>query len=276
MSEFTQKVQESIFGPFRSSIWEPFCQAIDRYSLIQEGDRIAVCISGGKDSMLMAKLMQLYQPLSPVPFEVRYLIMDPGYHERNRQKVESNAQLLEIPYTLYESDIFAIANHQEKNPCFLCAKMRRGCLYARAQEMGCNKIALGHHFDDVIETTVMAMFYGAQLQAMPPILDSRNFPGMQLIRPLYMVREEDIIRWAEENGLSFIQCACRFTEEAELHGGEGHLSKRKETKQLLRELRETHPNVEQNIFDAIHHVDLDAVLEWKTQGKRHTFLERES
>ena len=269
-------IERSLITKFRKTIWRPFIEACRQYELVQAGDRIAVCISGGKDSMLLAKLMQELHKHSDVPFELVFLVMDPGYNPRNREKIEQNAALLQIPVTIFESEIFAAADSTDRNPCYLCARMRRGYLYSKARELGCNKIALGHHFNDVIETTVMAMFYGAQLQAMPPILDSRNFPGMQLIRPLYMLREEEIIRWAGENGLSFIQCACRFTEEAELHGGEGHLSKRKETKQLLRELRETHPNVEQNIFDAIHHVDLDAVLEWKTQGKRHTFLERES
>lgn len=205
-------IERSIIKKYRKELWTPFIVAVKRYELVQAGDKIAVCISGGKDSMLMAKLMQELQRHSDVPFELVFLVMDPGYNEINRQKIESNAALLNIPITIFETDVFAVANNSDKSPCYLCARMRRGYLYKKAQELGCNKIALGHHFNDVIETTVMSMFYGSQLQAMPPKLHSTNFPGMVLIRPLYCVREEDIIAWKRYNDLEFIQCACRFTE----------------------------------------------------------------
>ena len=205
-------IERSIIKKFRKTIWNPFTLAVRQYQLIQPGDKIAVCISGGKDSMLMAKLMQLLQRYSEVPFEVVFLVMDPGYNEINRNKIESNAALLHIPITVFETDVFAVANSSEKNPCYLCARMRRGYLYSKAQELGCNKIALGHHFNDVIETTVMSMFYGSQMQAMLPKLHSTNFAGMELIRPLYCIHEEDILAWKQYNNLEFIQCACRFTE----------------------------------------------------------------
>ena len=207
-----QKIERSIIKKFRKQLWTPFIVAIKRYELIQAGDKIAVCISGGKDSMLMAKLMQELQRHSEVPFELVFLVMDPGYNEVNRQKIESNAAILNIPITIFETNIFDVANNSDKSPCYLCARMRRGHLYKKAQELGCNKIALGHHFNDIIETTVRSMFYGSQLQAMPPKLHSTNFPGMTLIRPLYCVREADIIAWSRYNELEFIQCACRFTE----------------------------------------------------------------
>ena len=248
--------------------------AVRAYELIRPGDKIAVCISGGKDSMLMAKLMQILQRHSEVPFEAEYLIMDPGYNEINRRKVESNAKLLDIPYTLFESDIFEIANSQEKNPCFLCAKMRRGCLYGKARELGCNKIALGHHFSDVIETTVMAMFYGAQLQAMLPKLHSTNFEGMELIRPLYCVHEDDILAWKRYNELEFIQCACRFTENCTACDNGGGGSKRQEIKTLLRRLKRDNPNIEKSIFRSIHAVNLDTFPGYKEKGTAHSFLER--
>ena len=208
---FAQRVESSLLKEFRKPIWRPFMNAVRAYELIKPGDKIAVCISGGKDSMLMAKLMQILQRHSEVPFEAEYLIMDPGYNEINRSKVESNGKLLDIPYTLFESDIFEIANSQEKNPCFLCAKMRRGCLYGKARELGCNKIALGHHFNDVIETTVMGMLWGGQLQGMMPKLHSKNFPGMELIRPLYRVHEEDIIAWKNAHELSSPSSTARWT-----------------------------------------------------------------
>ena len=207
-----QLIERSIIKKYRKELWTPFIVAVKRYELIQANDKIAVCISGGKDSMLMAKLMQELQKHSDVPFELVFLVMDPGYNEINRQKIESNAELLHIPVTIFESNIFSVANNTEKNPCYLCARMRRGHLYSKAKELGCNKIALGHHFNDVIETTVMSMFYGSQLQAMPPMLHSTSFPGMTLIRPMYCIREEDILAWKHYNDLEFIQCACRFTE----------------------------------------------------------------
>ena len=207
-----QTIERSIIKKYRKQLWTPFIVAVKRYELIQAGDKIAVCISGGKDSMLMAKLMQELQRHSEVPYELEFLVMDPGYNEVNRQKIESNAAVMHIPITVFETNIFDVANQTEKNPCYLCARMRRGHLYKKAQQLGCNKIALGHHFNDVIETTVMSMFYGSQLQAMPPKLHSTNFPGMTLIRPLYCIREEDILAWCRYNNLEFIQCACRMTE----------------------------------------------------------------
>ena len=270
---FAQRAESSLLKEFRKPIWRPFMNAVRAYELIKTGDKIAVCISGGKDSMLMAKLMQILQRHSEVPFEAEYLIMDPGYNEINRRKVESNGKLLDIPYTLFESDIFEIANSQEKNPCFLCAKMRRGCLYGKARELGCNKIALGHHFNDVIETTVMGMLWGGQLQGMMPKLHSKNFPGMELIRPLYRVHEEDIIAWKNAHELSFIQCACRFTENCTLCDNGGGGSKRQEVKQLLKRLNRDGGMVEKNVFNAIHMLQFDTFPGWKSNGVEHSFLE---
>ena len=265
-------IERSIIKTYHKQLWTPFINALKQYELISPGDRIAVCISGGKDSMLLAKLMQQLHRHSDVPFELEYLVMDPGYAPANRAKIAENAEILGVPVTIFESDIFAVANGTEKNPCYLCARMRRGALYAKAQALGCNKIALGHHRDDVIETTVMAMFYGAQLQGMMPKLHSTNFPGMELIRPLYCVREEDIVAWAKHNELKFLQCACRFTERAATAGHETE-SKRKEVKQLIRRLRETNPDLESNIFHAIHAVNLDMFPGYKTKGEKHSFLE---
>ena len=248
-------IERSIIKKFRKTIWNPFTLAVRQYQLIQPGDKIAVCISGGKDSMLMAKLMQLLQRYSEVPFEVVFLVMDPGYNEINRNKIESNAALLHIPITVFETDVFAVANSSEKNPCYLCARMRRGYLYSKAQELGCNKIALGHHFNDVIETTVMSMFYGSQMQAMLPKLHSTNFAGMELIRPLYCIHEEDILAWKQYNDLEFIQCACRFTENCTMCDNGGGGSKRQEVKILLRRLRRDNPNIERSIFNSIHAVN---------------------
>ena len=236
-----QLIERSIIKKYRKELWTPFIVAVKRYELIKAGDKIAVCISGGKDSMLMAKLMQELQRHSDVPFELVFLVMDPGYNEINRQKIESNAELLHIPVTIFESNIFSVANNTDKNPCYLCARMRRGHLYSKAKELGCNKIALGHHFNDVIETTVMSMFYGSQLQAMPPMLHSTSFPGMTLIRPMYCIREEDILAWKRYNELEFIQCACRFTENCTMCDNGGGGSKRQETKILLRRLKRDNP-----------------------------------
>lgn len=268
-----QMIERSIIKKYRKELWTPFIVAVKRYELVQEGDKIAVCISGGKDSMLMAKLMQELQKHSDVPFELVFLVMDPGYNEINRQKIESNAELLHIPVTIFESNIFSVANNTEKNPCYLCARMRRGHLYSKAKELGCNKIALGHHFNDVIETTVMAMFYGAQLQAMLPKLHSSNFEGMELIRPMYCIHEEDIIRWKNAHGLEFIQCACRFTENcAASEDGSGN-SKRQEVKLLLKRLKKDNPDIEKSVFNSIHSVCLDTMPGWKTKGETHSFLE---
>ena len=251
-----EQIERSIIKTYHKQLWTPFINALKQYELISPGDKIAVCISGGKDSMLLAKLMQQLHRHSDVPFALEYLVMDPGYAPANRAKIEENAEALGVPVTIFESDIFAVANGTEKNPCYLCARMRRGALYAKAQELGCNKIALGHHRDDVIETTVMAMFYGAQLQGMMPKLHSTNCPGMELIRPLYCVREEDIV----------------FTERTVTAGHETE-SKRKEVKQLIRRLRETNPDLESNLFHAIHAVNLDMFPGWKTKGEKHSFLE---
>ena len=267
---YAESVERSIIKKYRKELWNPFTYAVNRYELIKEGDRIAVCVSGGKDSMLLAKLMQELNRHSAYPFEVKYLVMDPGYNGENRWKIEENLGRLNIPAEIFSSDIFAAADATEKNPCYLCARMRRGHLYAKARELGCNKIALGHHFNDVIETTLMAMLYGAQLQGMMPKLHSTNFPGMELIRPLYCVHEEDIIAWARYNGLEFIRCACKLTagiESGELSG------KRRETKELIAQIKKTSPNVEKSIFNAIHEVSLDTFPAYKTRGEEHFFLE---
>ena len=269
-----QMVERSIIKKFRKTIWNPFILAVKRYELIQQGDRIAVCISGGKDSMLLAKLMQQLQRHSEVPFELVFLVMDPGYNPVNRHKIESNAELLHIPLTIFESDIFEVASSTEKNPCYLCARMRRGNLYHQAQELGCNKIALGHHFSDVIETTLIGMFYGSQLQGMMPKLHSTNVPGMQLIRPMYCIHEDAILAWKQYNNLEFIQCACRMTEKIDASGDGIGPSKRQEIKLLLRELRKTNPNIEKSIFNSIHAVCLDTMPGYKTGGVAHSFLER--
>lgn len=269
-----QLIERSIIKKYRETLWNPFIAAVKRYELVLSGDKIAVCISGGKDSMLMAKLMQQLQRYSEVPFELEFLVMDPGYNEINRKKIESNAALLQIPITVFETDIFRIANNTEQSPCYLCARMRRGHLYSKAQELGCNKIALGHHFSDVIETTLLGMFYGSQLQAMPPKLRSTNFEGMELIRPMYCIHEDDILAWKRYNDLEFIQCACRFTENCTMCDNGGGGSKRQEIKQLIRRLKRDNPNIEKSIFNSIHSVCLDTMVGYKTNGEEHSFLER--
>ena len=266
-----QEVAErSLIKKYRKELWNPFILAVKRYELVNEGDKIAVCISGGKDSMLLAKLMQQLQRVSIVPFHAVYLVMDPGYAPENRQKIIDNAALLQVPIRIMDSNIFSVANSTDHSPCYLCARMRRGHLYSMARELGCNKIALGHHFSDVVETTVMGMLYGGQLQAMMPKLHSTNFEGMELIRPMYCIHEEDIIAWARYNNLHFLQCACRFTEQAAQ--GQGS-SKRQEVKQLLRRLRQNSPQVEKNVFRAIHNLQLDTFPGYKTGGIEHSFLE---
>lgn len=267
-----QLIERSITKKYRKEIWNPFVEAVKRYELIKSGDKIAVCISGGKDSMLMAKLMQQLQRHSEIPFELQFLVMDPGYNEANRQKIISNAELLEIPITVFKTDIFDVANSVDKSPCYLCARMRRGHLYNKAKELGCNKIALGHHFSDVIETTVMGMFYGSQIQAMLPKLHSQNFEGMELIRPMYCIHEDAILAWKRYNNLDFLQCACRFTEKNYGEDGYGE-SKRLEIKQLLRELKKTNPLIERSIFNSIHAVCLDTMPGYKTGGKEYSFLD---
>ena len=267
-------IERSIIKKFRKQLWAPFVEAIKRYRLIQENDRIAVCISGGKDSMLLAKLMQQLKRHSEVPFELIFLAMDPGYNEANRQKIEYNASLMEIPVQFFDSEIFDIANTVTKSPCYLCARMRRGHLYANAKELGCNKIALGHHMSDVIETTLMGMMYGSQIQGMLPRLKSTNFEGMELIRPMYCILEEDIISWRDYNELSFLQCACRFTENIDKSGDGIGESKRQEIKALIKELKKVNPDVEHNLFESIHNVSVDTMVEYKLNGEPHSFLER--
>lgn len=268
-----ETVERSLIKKYRKTLWKPFIAAVKRYELVCPGDHIAVCISGGKDSMLLAKLMQELQRHSEHPFALEFLVMDPGYAPENRALLEKNAALLGIPVTIFESDIFDVTTKVEKNPCYLCARMRRGYLYSQAQKLGCNKIALGHHFSDVVETTLLGLFYGAQLQAMPPKLKSKNYPGMELIRPLYCVHEDDILAWKRYHHLEFLQCACRFTESRDASEDGVGASKRQEIKLLLRELKKTNPNIEKSIFRAIHGVQMDTFPGYKSHGQLHSFLE---
>ena len=267
-----QQIERSINKKYRKELWRPFTEAVKKYELIQEGDRIAVCISGGKDSMLLAKMMQMLQRISDYPFEVKYIAMDPGYNAVNRQKILDNAEILNIPLTIFDTDIFNVANNTDRNPCYLCARMRRGHLYSKAKECGCNKIALGHHFSDVLETTLMGMLYGAQIQGMRPKLHSTNFEGMELIRPLYCVHEDSIIAWRNYNELEFLQCACKFTESIAVDNKESK-SKRKETKELIKQLKVNNPLIETNIFNSIHDVNVDTLVGYKTKGVEHSFLD---
>ena len=267
------EIERSIVKKFRKEIWRKFTKAINEYELIQDGDKIAVCISGGKDSMLMAKLFQELERHVKKNFEVVFLVMNPGYNEINYETIVNNAKILNVPITVFTSEIFDIVAGEEESPCYLCARMRRGHLYSKAKELGCNKIALGHHFDDVIETILMGMLYGAQVQTMMPKLHSTNFPGMELIRPLYLVREEDIIHWMNYNDLHFIQCACRFTESCASCGGTEKGSKRAEIKDLIRELRKKNPYIEKNIFRSVENVNLNTVIGYKKDGVRHHFLD---
>jgi tRNA(Ile)-lysidine synthase TilS/MesJ len=267
-----EDIEKSIRKKFHKTIWSRFVKAIKEYDLIQEGDKIAVCISGGKDSMLMAKLFQELQRHRGIPFEIKFLVMDPGYKEENRRLIESNAAQMNIPLDIFETNIFNAVVNIEKSPCYLCARMRRGHLYKNAQDLGCNKIALGHHFDDVIETILMGMLYGGQVQTMMPKLHSTNFPGMQLIRPLYLIREADILHWRDYNNLRFLQCACRFTEKAASEDLSA-TSKRLEIKRLIQQLRATNPYIESNIFRSVENVTLDTVIAYKKKGVTHHFLD---
>ena len=273
--EYLKQVEKSIQKKFHKSIWCNFTKGVREYSLVNEGDVIACCISGGKDSMLMAKLFQELKRHRKVNFEVKFLVMDPGYSKANRELIESNAKKLGIPITVFESDIFESVFDIEQSPCYLCARMRRGHLYAKAKELGSNKIALGHHYDDVIETILMGMLYGSQIQTMMPKLHSTNFEGMELIRPMYYVREEDIIKWSQYNDLRFLQCACKFTEECSRAEAEEkeEKSKRKEIKKLIAELKKTNQYVETNIFNSVYNVNVDTVIEYKKNGIRHNFLD---
>jgi tRNA(Ile)-lysidine synthase TilS/MesJ/rhodanese-related sulfurtransferase len=265
--------ERSIIKKFKKEIWRKFTKAINEYDMIQDGDKIAVCISGGKDSMLMAKLFQELERHGKKNFELVFLVMNPGYNDINYETIVNNAKLLNVPITVFRTEIFDTVADITDSPCYLCARMRRGYLYSKAKELGCNKIALGHHFDDVIETIVMGMLYGAQIQTMMPKLHSTNFPGMELIRPLYLVREEDIIRWMNYNDLHFIQCACRFTENCASCGGTEKGSKRAEVKELIRTLRKSNPYIEKNIFRSVENVNLNTVIAYKKDGIRHNFLD---
>lgn len=269
-SEVVRDPAMSTQKKFRREIWTPFVAAVKQYELISEGDRIAVCMSGGKDSALLGVLMKLLHRWSDVPFEVEYIAMDPGYTPENREKLLANCEKLGLPVHLFETKIFSVAAKTEKNPCYLCARMRRGHLYNYAKTLGCNKIALGHHFSDVIETTLMGMLWGAQLQGMLPKLHSTNYEGMELIRPLYKVHEDAIVAWARYNELSFLQCACIMTERAEV---DENASKRRETKALIRELKKTNPDVEKNIFNSIHHANIDTLVSYKLDDVMHSFLD---
>ena len=268
-----QEIERSLITTYRKDIWSPFILAIKRYQMIQAGDKIAVCISGGKDSMILAKLMEQLQKISDVPFEVVYLSMDPGYSPKNRKKIEDNARLMNIPIQFFDSDIFEVTERTTKNPCYLCARMRRGFLYNKAKELGCNKIALGHHKSDVIETTLMSILYSGQMQGMLPRVKSTNFEGMELIRPLYCVLERDILRWVRANKLDFIACACRLTEKTVGEDAQ-MVSARLETKKLIEKLSKEIPELEDHIFQSTHNVQLDTMVEYKTGDIRHSFLEK--
>lgn len=265
-------IERSIIKRFRKTIWRPFVSALNEYDMIKEGDNIAVCISGGKDSMLLAKCMQEILRHGKMKFGLHFLVMDPGYNPENRRMIEENAEIMNIPITMVDSDIFNVVVDVDQSPCYLCARMRRGFLYDNARKLGCNKIALGHHFDDVIETILMSMLYGAQVNTMMPKLHSTNFPGMELIRPLYLVKEADILEWKRYNGLRFLQCACRFTEAISKEE-EAHMSKRQEMKELINKFRTINPHIEMNIFRSVENVNLDACIGYVKHGERHNFLE---
>ncbi len=272
-TEMPNAIELSIVNKFRKTIWTKFLKGIKEYELIQEGDKIAVCISGGKDSMLMAMCMKRLQRYSKIPFEVVFLVMNPGYNEINYQKIQENAALLNIPIQVFETGIFDAVAKVDQHPCYLCARMRRGHLYKTAQALGCNKIALGHHFDDVIETILMGMLYGSQVQTMMPKIHSENYAGMQLIRPMYLVREADIIHWKQYNDLQFIQCACRFTENCTMCDNGGGGSKRQEIKTLLKQLRAVNPAVDKNIFRSVENVNLQTIISYHRGDEYHHFLD---
>lgn len=270
-----KEVETSIRKTFHKCIFSPFAKAINEYELLKPGDKVAVCISGGKDSMLMAKLFQEIKRHNKFDFELVFLVMDPGYSEVNRLVIEKNARMLGVPITIFETQIFDAVYDVKQSPCYLCARMRRGYLYSKAKELGCNKIALGHHYDDVIETILMGMLYGAQVQTMMPKLHSTNFEGMELIRPMYYIREDDIMRWRDFNNLHFIQCACHFTDTCSSCREDGTTaSKRMEIKQLIKDMKKVNPYVEGNIFKSVYNVSLGTVIEYKDKdGVKHNFLE---
>ena len=268
-----EKIELTLVKKFRKEIWNKFLRGVKDYQLIQEGDKIAVCISGGKDSMVMAKCMQRLQRYSKFPFEVVYLVMNPGYNEVNKQKIIDNAKTLGIPIHMFETKIFNVVADMKDSPCYICARMRRGHLYKNAQDLGCNKIALGHHFDDVIETNLMSMLYGGQIRTMMPKLHSENYEGMEIIRPLYLVKEADIISWAKYNNLEFIQCACRFTENQEVYDDNSSNSKRQEMKELINKFRQINPFIEYNIFRSMQNVQLEKLIAYKDGDEYHSFLD---
>lgn len=265
-----KEIERSIIKRFRKDIWAKFVKAVQEYKLIEENDKIMVCISGGKDSFLLAKCMQELKRHGKFGFEVIYMVMNPGYSEYNKEMIIENGKILNIPIEMFSSDIFEIVDNVDKSPCYLCARMRRGCLYKKAQELGCNKIALGHHFDDVIETTLLSMFYGAEIKTMLPKLHSDNFEGLELIRPLYLVKEEDIISWAKYNGLTFLNCACRFTENYSKNKED---SKREEIKDLIKNLRKRNEKIDYNIFKSVDNINLECILGYKKEKEKHSFLD---
>lgn len=269
-----EEIEKSIRKKFHKQLFSRFAKAVRDYQLVQEKDRIAVCISGGKDSMLMAKLFQELQKHRKVSFELEFLVMDPGYLPQNRRLIETNGKRLGIPIRIFETEIFDAVCEIEKSPCYLCARMRRGHLYNQAKELGCNKIALGHHYDDVIETILMGMLYGGQVQTMMPKLHSTNFAGMELIRPMYYIREDDIKHWRDYNHLHFLQCACRFTESCTVNEADGRgASKRMEIKHLIAEMKKINPFVEGNIFKSVENVNLSTIIAYKEDGEKHHFLD---
>ncbi len=266
-----QEIERSIIKRFRKEIWAKFVKSIIEYELINENDKVMVCISGGKDSFLLAKCIQELIRHGKVKFTAYYVVMNPGYNDQNLKMIEENAKILNIPIQIFQSDIFEVTTKVSKNPCYLCARMRRGYLYSKAKELGCNKIALGHHFNDVIETTLLSMFYGAELKTMLPKLHSENFEGLELIRPMYLIKEEDIISWQKYNHLTFLNCACKLTEKTFLNND--GLSKRKEIKELIKELKKINPNIDFNIFKALDNINLDCCLGYKKNGKYQSFLD---
>ena len=265
-----QEIERSIITKYRKDIWSKIVKAVADYELIKENDNIMVCISGGKDSFLLAKCIQELQKHGKFKFDAHFVVMDPGYTDKNRKFIEENAEKLNIPIEIFESNIFEIVFNEDKSPCYLCARMRRGYLYSKAQELGCNKIALGHHFDDVIETTLLSMFYGSEIKTMLPKLHSDNFKGLELIRPLYLVKEEAIIAWRKYNNLEFLNCACKFTEKCAL---DDETSKRKEMKNLIKKLKEANKNIDHNIFKALDNVNMNCILGWHKNGNNYSFLD---
>ena len=271
MEERYKEIEKSIIKKYRKDIWSKFVKAVKEYELIEENDKIMVCISGGKDSFLLAKCIQEIKRHGKFDFDACYVVMDPGYNKNNRKMIEENAKILNIPVEIFESNIFDVVTTVDKSPCYLCARMRRGYLYSKAKELGCNKIALGHHFDDVIETTLLSMFYGSEIKTMMPKLHSENFEGLELIRPLYLIKEDAIISWKNSNNLTFLNCACKFTEEH--FSKDDGTSKRKEIKNLIKELKKVNKDIDHNIFKSLDNVNLNCILGTKKDGDYKSFLE---